>query len=117
MTTILGAKPYTVTRPGAVTYPDGDPVEAAGTTFVIEASIQPLSGRELTLMPEALRTRAQHEMFTTAELQTGGEGQNPDRVDVNGETFEVWQVHDWTPHLSGAPHYEYLLLAPSGDGL
>jgi hypothetical protein len=114
---LLGAEYYTVTRPGAVTFVGGLRQVAAGSTFSIYASVQPLTGRQLQMLPEAFRTAARYKLYTESQLQVAAEGRLADRVSVDGESFEVHELGVWTNHTTGVPHYRYVLVAGVDGGL
>jgi hypothetical protein len=93
----------TVTRFGAPTMVAGRP-SAAGTTssVAIVASVQPLSSKELQLMPEGMRARGMRKVFTKTQLQLLP---MPDRFDYGGSTWEIIDERDW---LDIGNYYRYL---------
>lgn len=121
MTTFLGQAVYTVHRPPAGAYVDGEWVEGPSSPFSVLASIQPLTGRELEALPEGMRTRGRFKMYTEAVLRTVQEcsagGVKPDLVEAFGRLLEVQTVLDFQNHTTGLPHVKYLLGEPGGDGL
>jgi hypothetical protein len=90
-------KALTVTRYAAGSYVDGRWVEGVGSTFTIKASVQPLSDREMQLLPEARRNTETYNLFTDTQLRTAEQtqGKNADRVSIYGEMFEVLSVGHW----------------------
>lgn len=106
----LGTGAYTVTRTGAGDYGDALPLSlpyAAGdgiarlpapTTFSIQASIQPVSGRDLLRLPEGLRTQQLVCIYTDTALQTAlaPSGNQADVVAYKGQDFECQTILDWS---------------------
>jgi len=72
--------------------PVGSPV-----TFLIMASQQPLTGRELEALPEGRRNSDSYSLFTDYPLVTAevSKVNNPDIVMINNEEFEVIKVESW----------------------
>jgi hypothetical protein len=63
--------------------------------FTIEASVQPLRGNEVDRLPEGLRTRELKKLYTSTELNGSAPGEEPDRVTIDGEVWEVATVERW----------------------
>lgn len=87
---------YTVERfgTGAGAYVDGRWVEAAPSTFTIQASIQPLDERRTFNLPEGIRQSVTLRCYTLTPLladdqETGRQG---DRITIDGELYEVAHV-------------------------
>lgn len=95
ITSLKTGATYQVTRKAASTYVDGKAVAGASTTFEIVASIQPVSGREILQFAESERTREMRAVYTETELFTRSSTNEPDKVSINGETFEVMRVEFW----------------------
>lgn len=64
--------------------------------FTIQASVQPLMGRELQALDEGRRQRAAVRLYTEFQLRPVADGKNPDRLTLDGQDFEVISVEDWT---------------------
>lgn len=117
-TPLLGAKNYTVRRPGAGSYPDGDWLPGGDTVFDVRASIQPLTGRERAALPEGYRQTGRFKMYVGAESQelqtdTLATDQTPDVIEYRGRDYEITSVFNWTDHaVDGATtaHRKYLLV-------
>lgn len=63
------------------------------TTFTINGSLQPMSGRDLLVLPEAQRSEETRWLFSDAELRTRGPASDPDVVMVNAPSgVEQWVV-------------------------
>ena len=106
---ILGAKPYTARRFPANSVVDYRQVEGTPTEFTIRASVQPVTGEELQLLPEGRRSRRVLKAYTPTVLRTADERtQTPaDQVQVDGEWFEVQQT--WRQRVI-IPHSKVLLV-------
>lgn len=64
------------------------------TLIPITASIQPLDGEEMEMIPEARRERELYKMFTSFQVNTLTM-ENPDQVMFFGKVFEVFEVKPW----------------------
>lgn len=80
------------------------------------ASVQPLTGIEVQLVPEARNDRQSYTMFTSTEI-FGITTQNPDQVTVlkgpfTGLVFEVLRIDDWQNNTNFTPvnHYKYIAM-------
>lgn len=58
-----------VHRPASTQYVDGKPIERPERAARIKASVQPLSGRDLLLVPEAHRFKEQYYVYTLGDIQ------------------------------------------------
>lgn len=97
--------PLTLQRISPGSYIDGLWVEGNLTSQTITSSVQPISGEELQSLPEERRVRKNYKLFTSTQLFTvRNPTNNPDRIIIYGETYEVYQVFPW---LNGIiTHYE-----------
>lgn len=86
---------YPVTRTSAGAYVEGRYTPGSTTTFNVVASIQPLSGRDLQTLPEGQHASETRAVYTKTELQTRTPSSEPDRLTINGESWEVWQSFRW----------------------
>ena len=91
---------YTVTRSANGTYVNGRLVAGAPSTFSIEASIQPVTGRELQALPEAYHGEEVKVIYTVTELLAAP---TPDVVTIDGEAWEVFKCQRW--QAFGGTHY------------
>jgi hypothetical protein len=90
---------YTVTRRAAGTYDaNGVYVPAAPSTFSIDASIQPLTGRQLMLLPEAFHGEESWAVYTLTELRTESASGDPDAIEIDGLRHVVRTVKKWQSH-------------------
>ncbi len=93
----------TITRSAAPTRVSGRPsVMGATSTVAIVASVQPLSSKELQLVPEGMRARGVRKVFTSTPLVLLP---MPDRFDYQGATWEIVDERDW---LDIGNYYRYL---------
>ena len=95
----LATGSYTVTRLAAGTYSSAGIYTPGGSSQItIAASIQPVSGRDLQRLPEALRTTQLICIWTSTPLQTAlaPAGNPPDVVSYKGLSFECQTVLDWS---------------------
>lgn len=94
--------PLTVRRKPVGTFVKGRYVPSgAETVFTIaNCSLQPMDPEELELLPEGFRTKQVVKIYSPEELHTGDAeaGQEADRIEYRGETFEVHSVEDWDDH-------------------
>lgn len=62
----------------------------------VEASVQPAGTEDIELLPEGMRSRESKAIWTEFPLRTGhAEGPLPDRVEVQGVTYEVHALRDF----------------------
>lgn len=73
-------------------------IDTTTTTLSIKMSIQPVTGRELDILPENDRTREVLRIFTKTQLfgLSASNGQKPDRFAYLGRNYEVHNVEDWS---------------------
>ncbi len=65
--------------------------------LVVSATVQPLSGHDLLILPEGERTTERIWLYTDTELQTasGAQGTTPDVVTWRGIQYQVQRVDRW----------------------
>lgn len=68
----------------------------AATQLQIEASVQPMGGRELDRLPELLRQREVRVVFTGTELKGTADTQEADQLTLDGEQWQVQTVESWS---------------------
>lgn len=95
---------YTVTRTATGMRVEGSYVPGATSTFSIDASIQPVTGRNVKGMPEGRRPEELRVVFTTTELIAGDPGHG--MGDVVTYKSEAWEVitSEQHPDLSGGEY-------------
>jgi hypothetical protein len=86
---------YTVTRTEAGTYTAGRYTPGPTSTFMIDASIQPASGRDLQVLAEGEHATEVRVVYTTTELRTRAPAHDPDRITIDGEQWEVSKFERW----------------------
>lgn len=113
----LGGLPYSVTRvtsDGGYSTSDvaGGGLYTPGTTAVvtIQGLAQPITDKELALLPEGDRQRQGFVIWTEDELKPGLESgmRRADVVTIGGEKFEVMKVQPWGG--SDVPHFRSIVL-------
>jgi hypothetical protein len=92
---ILAMQTFTVTRYAAGTYTEGGYVAGTTSTFSIKASVQPVKGQELMRLPEGERLRDYLAVYTDTQLRSLQDDKAPDRISIEGYTYEVVAVDDW----------------------
>jgi hypothetical protein len=90
----LATGTYMVSQPTG-SFVAGRWVSGAPFQFQVTASVQPASGKELDRLPEGFRTREVLAVYTATELRVGAAGVPPDRIEVQGGTYEVQAVERW----------------------
>lgn len=103
--------PITLRTFAVGSYVNGRWVEGSHTDAIITASIQPLVGEEMQLVPEDRRETETFKMYTSAVINTITDA-NPDQVIFNGKTFVVLQVFPWqnTSVFFPVQHYKYICM-------
>ena len=86
-------------------YVKGVWVGGATTNITVDASVQPMTGRERLLLPEAMRTKETIKVYTKVELFTMLDNQKGDKFTWNGKVYKVFSVEDWS-HNTDIPHYK-----------
>lgn len=76
-------------RENCVEYVNGKPVKKAVQSFDIRCNVQPLSGKELLLVPEGDRSKEQYNLWTQAKVELN------DRIQRCGVQFQVQTVEAW----------------------
>jgi hypothetical protein len=107
---ILGTASATRRRYAAYTTNSlGERVRGAHMDLAISASVQPLNGRELQLLPELARAGDSRKAYTETELRTDEQhaGLPADELIVDGITFKVLAVER---QVAIIPHYKATLM-------
>lgn len=68
----------------------------AETTVVTIGSIQPISGKALQRLPEALRVANLRTFWVKGEIISDGTAQYPDILVFAGKRYQVQNTNDWT---------------------
>lgn len=99
--------PFTLKRKSTPdTYVNGKLVAGAVTTSTIQASVQPLRGQEMLLLPEARRTSQAVWVYTDTQLRVANTvtGYNADIVTAFGSDFEIFSCEPWQSNVIN--HYK-----------
>jgi hypothetical protein len=90
---------YTVTRQGPGSYDEnGRAVSGELSEFTIRASVQPVTGQELKVLPEARHGEELRAVYTTTPLRTHGPAGAADRLSIDGAAWEVIRAEAWPSH-------------------
>ena len=94
-------KGLTVKRKTAGSYINGFWVAGTNTVLTIKASVQPLSGKDIELLPEGKRLAGGYKLFTDDTLKVAIEGtsQDSDTVSIYGFDYEVIGQEIWANNL------------------
>ena len=81
----------------ATTYVNGKAVPGSTATSTIVASIQPLSGQEMLLLPEARRTSQAVVIYTATPLRVANSvaGLDADIITYSGSDYEILSCEPW----------------------
>lgn len=74
---------------GTVSFVDGKPVAQREAKSLIRGTVQPLTGRDLLLVPEGDRTKEQYWFWTECNVML------MDRIERCGVNFQVQGVQNW----------------------
>lgn len=87
---------FAVTRTVAATYDTNGRVVAGSTSVVnVDASIRPLSGRDLRVLPEGHHASNLRILYSKVDIFTRTPANDPDVVLVDGENWEVLTVETY----------------------
>lgn len=98
---------YPVTRRPRGGYVNGVATTGITSTFSIQASVQPASGRDLERLPEGRRALSTTIIFTTTKLITGGQNSpnDADLVLIEGAPWEIQHVEQWAQQSETGTYY------------
>ena len=83
-------------------------VEGAATDISFDASVQPVSDHDLVFLDIARRESKSYTLYTDFKLKALTDGtSNPDRVFIDGDTFEVIAEAPWRNNVIS--HYKYII--------
>lgn len=93
------------------TYVNGRWIETTETLIPITASIQPTTGEEMQMVPEARRNAKTYKLFTSFPVRTV-ETLNPDQIEIFGERYELMQVSPWqnNANFTIVNHYKFIAM-------
>lgn len=109
----LGSSTYTVWRTAEGAYVDGIYAAGAVSEFTIVAEVQDTTGQQLQNPPEAQYASSLKIIFTTTELKTRSDTTEPDRISIDGQIYEVYQVEHWG--FFGSTHYRAYAYADTSE--
>lgn len=95
---LSGGATFTVTRfTAGQAFVNGKLSTPASTPLPIVAMIQPATGKDLQLLPEAMRSSQVLAIWTSTPLLTVDEAtqQLPDEISYHGVLFQVQRVEPW----------------------
>lgn len=101
-------RPFTVTRTAPGSYVSGNWVEGAASAIPITATIQPVSDKDLQMLPSGSRASDMVKIYTETELKTVGDqgaNQSPDRITWQGSVYEITAVS--VRQMNVINHYRY----------
>lgn len=99
----------TIQRQIGGSYINGEWVPGELSNINIAASVQPASREDMVVMPEGRRLSDYIKLYTSTELYTVTEGnqpQQPDLFDWHGHTYECVEVGMWQNRV--VPHWKCL---------
>jgi len=101
---MIPRRPLTVTRyePGAYDNDTGLWVEGETETFTASYSVQPTSPDDMQALPEGRREQRAYTLIGDTPLRSVQATTNPDKVEVDGEKYEVSAVQEWRNSI--VPH-------------
>ena len=88
----------------------GTPDEVSDPNFEIQTSLQPISGEDLEILPEGMRTKKGYTLYPNTELRTVDQSNNieADKVVINDEDYLVIKIFPWQNNLIN--HYKCLVI-------
>lgn len=96
--------PFTVTRTVEGSFDDAGVYTPGGTsTFTIVASIQPVTGRDLSDLIQGQQGLETRVIYTLTELRTRRAGNDPDSIEIDDEPWTVIRVERFDAF--GETHY------------
>lgn len=101
--------PVVITRQAAGSYVEGEWIEGAETSLVIQANIHPFTDYQVSIMPESDRTKSWVWMFTSSEVRSKKEGPSgvahgADRFMWEGDLYEAMKIQKYS--MSVQDHFE-----------
>lgn len=101
-------KPQTIKRLTAGSYVNGVWIPGTESTFIIMASVQPVTGEDQLTLPEGRRLSDFVKAYSDIELRVLGEivGLQPDRLAWRGYDYECIQMD--VRQMDVISHYKYI---------
>lgn len=96
---------------------NGHYVKSPGETIEIQASIQPMRGNEVLVLPEHRRSERSIKIYSETRFQESDEEHNlpADEFEYDGVIFQVFQCMNWEIGTD-IPHYKTIALKKNGQG-
>ena len=108
------AASYAGIRTAVGGYTNGRYASGAQTALSIVASVQPATGRQKLILPEAYHSEETKVIYTTTELKTQDGSYEPDILTINGDIYSVVKVDHW--EAFGNDHYiGYAVMTTAGE--
>ena len=93
------------------------------STFTKKCSVQPLTSKELQVLPEGMRSSRILKVYTSRssanKIRTvDRDGATiPDYITYQGKSFQIYSTEDWNESLSGkTPHFKFYISETSANG-
>ena len=83
---------YTITRRTPAARVNGVEQDPTSATFIIEACVQPASGRQLQRLPDGMRQSETIAVYTSTELKTIESAPLADLISFKGKSYELANV-------------------------
>ena len=111
---MIPRKTLEVKRFAAGSWSGGRYTPGADSSLNIEASVQPLRGKEIQLLPEARRESQAYKLYSDTQLLTTDTSgsKKADQVKIGGVFHEVLIVEDWQNTI--IDHYKIVVVRMSG---
>lgn len=110
---ILGEEPVVLRRYSAGENVDGKYVEGQAEDLPILMSVQPVTGRQLEMLPEGKRAKEVLVGYTEhTDIRTVEQGDQADQVLVDGIAYEV---HSRKHYRAVIPHASVMLVRVDGQ--
>ncbi len=100
---------YNVSRPQGGTYVEGDWTPGTPTSFPIDASIQPLGGKDVQLLPQGFTVDGTRKLYTETFLQVGSNAAKSDTLTIGTETWRVISVQHFDGGDALLSHYKAII--------
>lgn len=107
---LIPRQSLTVTRYAGGSKVNGKWVEGTPSTFTINASVQPLTPKEIELLPEGRRASGEnYKLYADPSpiLKTVSGDENPDKISIYSQDFEVFSIERWENSIIS--HIKYIV--------
>lgn len=87
----------------------GENVLTESAPFYVDASVQPVKGKELEFLPEFVLETSTLKFFTLEPLYTESNSTGySDKVIYNGQSYQIIQAQQWKTHCESIGYLEQL---------